>query len=159
MPKKISWNKLLVSIIVCQLAGAIGSIFTFEAIPSWYAQINKASFNPPNWLFGPVWTILYLLMGISLYLVWQAAEKNKKANSAMLLFGIQLALNTLWSIIFFGLKAPWLAFAEIIVLWVAILATIIKFYQISKKAAWLLVPYLLWVSFASILNLFAALLN
>jgi translocator protein len=161
-PKNIV--RLIVSVGVSLLAGAIGSFFTASAIPAWYAGLVKPSFNPPNWLFGPVWTLLYVLMGISLYLVWGKAIKNnrKKAaarNAAIMFFFIQLALNALWSILFFGLKMPWLAFFEIILLWSAILAAIIFSYRISKPAAYLLVPYILWVSFASALNFAIWMLN
>jgi len=142
--------KLLISIVICQAAGLIGSIFTIPAISSWYKSLQKPFFNPPNWIFSPVWIFLFLLMGISLYLVWnRGARENQKA---IIIFGVQLVLNILWSIIFFGLKSPGLAFLEIIILWLAILLTIISFYKISKTAGLLLVPYILWVSFALILN-------
>ena len=149
---------LLVSIITCQLAGAIGSIFTFSAIPNWYSTINKPFFNPPNWLFGPVWTLLYLFMGIALYLIL-STKKTAKRKTALVVFFTQLGLNSLWSIIFFGLHSPGLAFVEIIFLLIFIVLSILKFLPISKKAAYLLIPYLLWVSFASILNLSIFLLN
>jgi len=149
---------LLVSIITCQLVGAIGSIFTFSAIPNWYSTINKPFFNPPNWLFGPVWTLLYLFMGIALYLILNT-KKTAKRKTALIIFFTQLGLNTLWSIIFFGLQSPGLAFVEIIFLLIFIVFSILKFLPISKKAAYLLVPYLIWVSFASILNFSIFLLN
>jgi tryptophan-rich sensory protein len=150
--------KLIISIVTCQLAGIIGALFTTPAIPTWYATLVKPSFNPPSWLFGPAWTILYILMGISLYLIWtKKTQINKK--SALIIFSLQLILNSLWSILFFGLKNPLLAFFEIIAMWLVILATIVKFYPISKKASYLLIPYILWVSFASVLNLFIVRLN
>lgn len=142
----------------CQLAGLIGSIFTFPSIGNWYKYLNKPFFNPPNWIFGPVWTILYLLMGISFYLIWQSKSK-KKNNKYFLIFYMQLFLNSLWSAIFFGLHNTLLAFIEIMFLWLAISLTIISFYKISKLAALLLVPYILWVSFASILNFAIFILN
>lgn len=145
--------KLLLSIIICEGAGLIGSIFTFNSVNTWYVTLNKPFFNPPPWIFAPVWTILYLLMGISLYLVWGTKKVNLKW------FWIQLALNSLWSIIFFGLKNPMFAFVEIILLWLAILMTIKSFWKYNKTASWLLLPYLLWVTFASILNLSIVLLN
>ncbi|MDD5362053.1 MAG: tryptophan-rich sensory protein [Ignavibacteria bacterium] len=148
--------KLLLSVIICELAGIIGSIFTVSSIPTWFAGLNKPSFNPPNYLFGPVWTILYLLMGISLFLIWKKGGDNR---AALILFFTQLLLNTLWSIIFFGLKMPLPAFIEVVVMWVFILLTIISFYSISKPAAYLLIPYLLWVSFASVLNFKIWMLN
>ena len=152
-------GKLVIAIIFCQIAGAIGAIFTMPAINNWYAGITKASFNPPNWIFLPAWTILFTLMGISLFLIAEKGIKEKKVNAAIAFFAIQLILNIVWSLLFFGLKKPMFAFFEIILLWLAILGTIIKFYPISKKAAWLLVPYLLWVSFAAILNFFVWQLN
>jgi len=132
----------------------VGSIFTTSAIPGWYATLQKPSFSPPNFLFAPVWTTLYILMGISLALIL-----NKKNKTAIIFFVVQLVLNSLWSILFFGLKSPKLAFVEIIFLWLAILITILKFFKISKLAGWLFVPYLLWVSFASFLNLTIVKLN
>ena len=151
--------KLIFSILLCLLAGAIGSIFTVSSIPTWYAVLKKPFFNPPNWIFGPVWTVLYILMGISLYLVWKKGIKTEESKVALILFGFQLVINALWSIIFFGLRMPSYALIGIIILWVAILFTIIKFYNISKPAAYLLIPYILWVSFASVLNLYIWLLN
>lgn len=144
--------KLIFSIIICQLAGIAGALFTTPSIKGWYQSLNKPSFNPPNWIFGPVWTLLYLLMGISLYLVWNQ-KNNPKIKTALIFFAIQLMLNSLWSIIFFSLHLPSLAFLEIIILLIFIILTIIKFLPISKTAAYLLIPYFLWVSFASILNL------
>lgn len=134
---------------------AIGSFFTFDSISSWYSTLNKPFFSPPNWVFGPVWTTLYILIGISAYL----AYKSKASKLAMAVFAIQLILNTLWSIIFFGLKNPALAFVEIILLWLSILYMIKLFYSANKLSAYLLIPYILWVSFASILNLAIWLLN
>ena len=148
--KNRAWGKLLVALIVCQLAGAIGSIFTASKIPSWYAGLVRPVFSPPNWIFGPVWTTLYLLMGFALYIVWTSESPKKK--TALTVFGIQLFLNALWSFLFFGLQNPFFAFLEIILLWVSILLSMIFFYPIAKKAMWLLVPYILWVSFASVLN-------
>jgi benzodiazapine receptor len=141
----------VISLIICQLAGIIGSIFTTPAIPKWYALLEKPSLAPPNWLFAPVWIFLFFLMGISLYLIWQAYPK-KEAKSALLFFMIQLGLNVLWSVIFFGLKSPLIAFFEIIFLWLAILLTIVKSMKVSKVAGYLLLPYILWVNFAAVLN-------
>jgi len=155
--QKIKWIKLIISLIIPQVIGYIGSLFTITYVGSWYAVLNKASFNPPNWLFAPVWTILFVLMGISFYLIWSSEAKNKKL--AYWVFGIQLALNLLWSILFFGLRSPMYALIEIIVLWLTILFMIISFSKISKTAAYLQLPYLLWVGFASILNLFIVVLN
>jgi tryptophan-rich sensory protein len=140
--------KFIIAILIPQLAAGLGSIFTASSVSTWYLTLNKPSFNPPSWVFGPVWTALFILMGISLFLVW----KKKVDKKAMAFFGVQLGLNVLWSIFFFGLRNPALAFVEIIVLWSAILINIIYFYKISKPAAYLLVPYILWVSFAAVLN-------
>lgn len=150
--------KLVTSIIICQLAGIIGAVFTTSSISGWYAGLNKPFFNPPNWLFGPVWTLLYLLMGISLYLIWN--QKNGAGiKTALIFFAIQLGLNTLWSIIFFGMHLPLVAFLEILILLLFIALTITKFFPISKISAYLLIPYLLWVSFASLLNFYIVKLN
>lgn len=142
--------KLIISIAVPQAVAVIGSLFTRSSVSGWYSKLNKPSFNPPGWIFGPVWTILYLLMGISLYLVWTSGKKGIKA--AIIIFAVQLSLNLLWSILFFGMQKPFAAFIEIILLWIAILVTIIVFYKISPIAAYLLIPYILWVSFAAVLN-------
>ncbi len=150
--------KLAASIIICLLAGAAGSIFTVSAIPDWYASLAKPFFAPPNWVFGPVWTALYVLMGISFFLVWRKGF-NKKTRSAINIFAIQLALNVLWSLAFFGLKSPIAGFVVIIALWAAIAAAIMKFMKIEKNAGLLLIPYIAWVSVAAALNLSIVLLN
>ena len=151
--------KLIISILICQLAGFIGSIFTSSTVSNWYLTLSKPSFNPPSWVFSPVWITLFLLMGISLYLVWIKDINKKIVRIALTFFGIQLILNILWSVFFFGLKSPLLAFIEIIILWIFILITIIKFYRVSKTAAYLLIPYILWVGFAAVLNLLIVLIN
>ncbi len=144
--------KLLLSTGLCLGAGIIDSFFTVSSIPTWYSTLNKPFFSPPNWIFAPVWTILYILMGVSLYLVWQ-----KKKVPAV--FWVQLILNAAWSIIFFGMRNPALAMVEIMALWVSIFLTIKAFSKLNKLAEKLLYPYLVWVSFAVILNLFIVLLN
>lgn len=149
MPTKKSILQLIIAILICQSAGWIGALFTTPSIQTWYATINKPSFNPPNWLFAPVWTFLFLTMGIALWLIWLKPKANHQALS---LFIIQLCLNVLWSILFFGLHRPALALIEILLLWLAILFTIIKFYQIDRWAGLILIPYIAWVSFAAILN-------
>ena len=154
---KLDYSKLLPAVVICQLAGIIGSIFTMEAIPTWYATLVKPSFVPPNWLFAPVWTALYLMMGVALYFV--VLKKGKAVDLAVKIFGVQLSLNILWSFIFFGQRNPMLAFFEIILLWLAILLTIVKFDKVSRPAALLMVPYLLWVTFAAYLNYSIWLLN
>lgn len=140
---------LIICIAICEVAGFIGSLFNFKSIPGWYAKQKKPKFNPPNWIFGPVWTLLYLLMGISLYLV---LISGKEITLPLIIFSIQLILNIAWSAIFFGMKKPSIAFIEIIFLWVSILLNILFFYNISKISSYLLIPYILWVSFAAILN-------
>jgi tryptophan-rich sensory protein len=155
-------NKFLIlflAILICLLAGGLGTIFTFSAIPTWYATLNKPVFSPPNYLFGPVWTILYILMGISVYMIYIKGLKTKKVRDAIYLFGIQLILNAIWSPIFFGLKNTLLALFVIIAMWIYIFRTILAFEKIERKAALLLVPYILWVSFATILNFSVWFLN
>lgn len=144
--------KLIISIVICQLAGVIGAIFTMDSIPTWYATLNKPSFNPPNWVFGPVWTLLYLMMGISLFIIWKEDLKNKNVKSAFIIFMIQLLLNIVWSIVFFGMQSIPGGLGIIVLLWIMILFTILKFMKISRMAGILLIPYLLWVSFATFLN-------
>lgn len=153
------WLKLGAAVIGSELAGIIGSVFTVSSIPIWYASLIRPGFSPPNWIFGPVWTTLYALMGIAAFLVWRKGLPNKDVKVALGLFLGQLVLNSLWSIIFFGLQNPGAALVEIIFLWLAIVATIVAFARISKLAAWLLVPYILWVSFAAYLNYSIWLLN
>ncbi len=143
--------KLILSIGLCLGAGVLGSVFTSSSIPTWYATLNKPFFSPPNWVFAPVWTILYILMGVSLYLVI-CNMRNVIRSKAVTIFGIQLILNVAWSIIFFGFKNPVLAFVDIVALWIAIVLTIKSFTKINKLAGNLLIPYLFWVSFASLLN-------
>ena len=149
--------KFIISVLGAELIGSIGVIFTFPNIESWYAALNKASFNPPNWLFGPAWTILFFLMGWAFYKIWTSFAKNK--TNAYWAFGVQFVLNVLWSAIFFGQHSLRLGFIEIIVMWIAILWTIIEFYKINKMAGYLLFPYLIWVTFGSILNYYALILN
>ena len=151
--------RLVVSIIVCQLAGGIGAIFTTPAIPTWYASLEKPAFQPPNWLFFPVWTTLYTLMGIAAWLVWRKGLEQRRVRVALGLFGIQLILNMAWTIIFFGLFSLFGALVAIVFLWIAILINIVTFWRLSKAAGALLVPYILWVSFASILNFSVWMLN
>lgn len=152
-------TKLIISIILPFIAAAIGSFFTSPAVMTWYTTLQRPSFSPPNWIFAPVWTILYLMMGISLYLVWREGWDKKEVKKGMIVFFIQLALNAAWSIIFFGLQLPFYAFVEIIFLWFSIYLTMLLFSNVSRKAAYLLVPYILWVSFALVLNYFIFLLN
>ena len=145
----INITKLIISILVVEAIGLLGGIFNVKSIPKWYSKLRKPRFNPPARIFGPVWTILYLMMGISFYLIWTS---DKSIYLASIIFAIQLIFNFAWSGIFFGAHKPGLAFIEIIFLWLSIIATIVMFYPISQLASYLLVPYLLWVSFASVLN-------
>ncbi len=151
--------KLFLAIIICEGVGLIGSIFTFNSVNIWYMTLNKPFFNPPSWLFGPVWTTLYFLMGVAAFLVWKKGLKNKKIKRALTYFSIQLFLNFLWSLLFFGLHNPLLGLLDIGLLLISIILTIIIFYKISKAASYLLILYLLWVSFATLLNFFIVLLN
>lgn len=150
--------RLIISILIPLIIGFAGSFFTASSVDSWYATINKPSFNPPGWIFAPVWTTLYILIGLSFYLVWRNnfGEARKKVIS---IYFMQLIFNLLWSVLFFGLKSPLLGFIDIILLLIFIIANTIIFYKISKTAGYLLIPYLLWVSFASILNFSIFLLN
>jgi len=150
---------LLIFIIVSQMAGILGSLSTVSSIKTWYVQLNKPSFTPPNWLFAPIWTLLYLLMGISAFLVWNKGIKRKNVKIALTLFFLQLIFNTFWSIIFFGLHLIFLAFIEIILLLITIILMIIGFYRVSKVASYLQIPYFLWVSFAAVLNFSFIILN
>ncbi len=145
-------------VALCLLAGAIGSIFTFPSIAGWYAGLNKPFFSPPNWVFGPVWTILYIVIGIAAYLVFME-RKKRKTKRAMTAFAVQLALNVLWSILFFGMHSPLLGLLCIIALWLSIAITIREFMKVSRTAGLLLIPYIAWVSFAAILNAAVFLLN
>ncbi|MFZ2199783.1 MAG: TspO/MBR family protein [Microgenomates group bacterium] len=156
---KDNYLVLLGLVVVAQAAGGIGSLFTFPAISSWYLYLTKPSFSPPNWVFGPVWTLLYALMGISAYLVWRKVQFRKKGQAFWHVYWTQLALNALWSILFFGLKFTGLAFIEILAMWYFIVRSIQTSKKIDKWASYLLYPYLVWVSFASLLNLAIWFLN
>ena len=150
---------ILISVVICELAGIIGSVFTTPSIPGWYEGLAKPPFNPPNWIFGPVWTILYAMMGVAAYLVYEMGMRNKEVKRAMAVFAGQLLLNTLWSIVFFGAHMILAGAGVIVLLWVGILASILLFRPISKLAACLLIPYILWVSFATVLNSSLYILN
>jgi len=146
--------RILVLVVTCLAVGYFSSLVTRPAVESWFPTIQKPSFNPPNWLFAPVWTTLYIMMGIAGGLVWHEIDSSRKeeVKKAMKFFAIQLALNALWSYLFFGLKNPLLALVEIVLLWLMIYETYIKFVRINKFSGYLFVPYLLWVSFATVLN-------
>lgn len=144
--------KLFISVAIPLLVGFTSSFFTREGVDSWYRQIHRPEWNPPDYIFAPVWTTLYILMGVALYLIWISPATNSQKTKAVTFYALQLVLNFFWSYIFFSLHETGWALVEIGVLWIFILLTIFSFAAINKKAAWLLVPYISWVSFAAILN-------
>jgi len=156
--KTIDILKLVASVILCQIAGFLGSLFTTPAISTWYKALHKPFFTPPNWIFSPVWIGLFILMGISLFFVWRRAG-HPQLRPAFILFFVQLILNILWSVSFFGLQSPLLGLIGIVLLWMAILFTTLSFFKVSKFAGVLFIPYLLWVGFAILLNFSLWLLN
>jgi benzodiazapine receptor len=149
-----SITKLVGSVLLCEAAGAVGATFTYEGVGDWFPKLHKPSFSPPGWVFGPVWTALYAIMGLSLYLASQRYTEEDESlwRASRALFGIQLVLNVLWSYVFFGRRSPGWALVEVLFLWTAIVATTLTFYRISRTAGLLLLPYLLWSSFAVVLN-------
>jgi benzodiazapine receptor len=152
-------SKLVVSILVCQAAGVIGGLATAPNVEAWYAYVEKPSFTPPDWVFSPVWISLYFLMGLSGYLVWRKGLGENGVGKAMAFYVVQLILNPVWSFAFFGLHSPLSGLVVIIVLWFMIVLTIFYFSKVSRAAAVLLVPYILWVSFATVLNFSIFVLN
>jgi translocator protein len=150
--KKSNIIALVICILIPQAAGGIGALFTEASVSTWYQGLAKPSFNPPGWIFGPVWTALYIMMGVALFLVWRKGPGRREVKTAAFLFAAQLALNVLWSFLFFYLRMPMAAFIEIIVLWIMIVATAIALYRESRAAGALFIPYILWVGFASVLN-------
>ncbi|MEK6887357.1 MAG: TspO/MBR family protein [Candidatus Aenigmatarchaeota archaeon] len=150
-------KKIIIMIVIAELVGIIGSVFTAPAIGSWYASLNKPWFTPPSWVFGPVWLTLYALMGIAAGLVWHSKSKIKERVLQM--YGFQLFLNLVWSLLFFGLRNPLYGLIDIVLMWIAIAATIFMFYKVNKKSAGLLVPYIIWVSIATALNYYVLVLN
>lgn len=152
----LKYLRLFGFVVGCELVGFLGSYFTISSIPVWYANLTKPFFSPPNWLFGPVWTILYALMGISIFLIYESKKNNREA---LKLFAIQLALNFIWTPMFFGIKDLSLAFVIIIAMWYYIFLSIKSFAKINKTASYLLYPYLAWVSFATLLNFSIWILN
>ena len=151
--------KLLVSVAICQAAGALGSVATGPSIATWYATLKKPWFTPPNWVFAPVWLTLFVLIGIAVFLVWRQGMSNRQVKVALAVFAVQLILNVLWSIAFFGLKSPLAGLVVIVILWVAILMTLLRFFRISRSAGLLLLPYIAWVSIAAVLNTSILILN
>jgi benzodiazapine receptor len=150
--------KLLASLALPLCLGAIAGLFTAEAVPEWYETLNRPSFNPPNWLFGPVWTTLYMLLGISLFLIWKQSA-SKERNLAIFVFLLQQALNFGWSFIFFYFNMIGFALIEIILLWISIIVMLVLFYKIKPMTAYINIPYLIWVTFATILNASYYILN
>lgn len=179
MPRTKTLLTFIIFLLIPQFFAFIGAYFTTPAISGWYSTLVKSPLNPPSWVFAPVWTVLFVLMSIAAFLVWRTRMdprireddkkgikddkrvngndtrgkgNDKRVKVALSIFGVQLVLNTLWSILFFGMHSPGAALVEIVILWIAIIATIIAFYQVSKPASYLLLPYILWVSFAAVLN-------
>jgi tryptophan-rich sensory protein len=152
----VRWPRLIGAILLCQGAGGIGALFTNDGLKTWYPRLKKPSFTPPSGVFGPVWTTLYALMGIAAYLVSSRDEENPEARQAVRraegIFALQLGLNVGWSFLFFKLRAPFAALIELLLLLGAIVLTIVAFARLSRIAALLLVPYLLWSAFAAVLN-------
>ena len=145
--------KIAIALIVCLLVGYSASVVTRPSVETWYPTIVKPIFNPPNWIFMPMWTLLYILMAVAAGLVWdKIKEQNEEVKKALAFFLIQLTLNAIWSYLFFGLKNPMLALIEIALLWLMIYETYLKFIKINKIAGYLLIPYMVWVGFAAILN-------
>jgi benzodiazapine receptor len=153
----MKWTRLVIAILICQMAGIIGSLATFSEITDWYLKIQRPSFTPPNWLFGPVWLTLYTLMGISLFWIWEKGLKENK--KAIYIFGAQLFLNALWSFLFFGFHFLFYSLIEIIIMWITIALNIFSFFKISRKAGLILIPYIAWVSIALTLNYYVWILN
>lgn len=147
----IDWTTLLAAIVVSELAGIVPGFLTAGDVATWYPTLNKPAFNPPSWVFGPVWTILYALMGVALYLAWQRRDRPG-GSVALGLFAVQLVLNAAWTLTFFGARSIVGGLVVIVVLWVAIVGTIVAFWRLDRRAGALLVPYLAWVSFAALLN-------
>lgn len=151
MPKEIHWIPLALCIVGVLAVGSLSGLANSGSIEGWYSTLKKPPFNPPNYIFGPVWTVLYILLGAGLYLIVSSPQAPTR-TTALIVFGVQLLLNFSWSFLFFYFKLPGTAFVEILILWAAILTMIVAFFRVSPAAAYLQIPYLLWVSFASILN-------
>jgi len=144
--------KTAFAVALCLAAGGIASAFTMASIQTWYAELQQPSLTPPDWIFAPVWTTLYIMMGVAAGLVWGSKERSRNASFALALFLVHLAVNMAWSLVFFRLQSPGGAFGVIVVLWVMVVILIGLFWRLSRPASVLLLPYLLWVTFASYLN-------
>ncbi|WP_395661202.1 TspO/MBR family protein [Aestuariivirga sp.] len=149
VPRRNSWLVLAGFIVLCLTTGGIGGFATQPSIDGWYRLIAKPWWTPPDWVFGPVWTLLYIMIAVAAWLVWKTGDR---VRPAMVLFGVQLALNLLWSLLFFGARSPGMALVEVVFLWSAVLFTMLAFFGRQTTAGWLFVPYLAWVSFAAVLN-------
>lgn len=156
---KLDWRKLIAAVLITEGAGILGSFFTAPKVTAWYAFLDKPTWNPPSWLFAPVWTLLFLLMGIALYRVWRTGLKTEDTRESFWLFIAHLGVNIIWSLVFFGLQSPGWGVVVILTLLAFIAYLIVRFYRIDKLAGWLLVPYIAWVSFATVLNTTVWLLN
>jgi translocator protein len=154
----LTW-RIIIATAVTMALGALGGTVTRDAMPIWYDSLNKPAFQPPNWIFGPVWTVLYAMMGIAAGIVWGAKQARFRKGQALGAYSVQLGLNIAWSLIFFGFRSPKIALVEMVILWIAIVVTLQLFYKINKAAGLLLVPYLLWVTFAAVLNAAIVALN
>ncbi|MCL5125531.1 MAG: tryptophan-rich sensory protein [Deltaproteobacteria bacterium] len=157
--QKTDWPLLAAFILACELAGVLGGLATAGSVTTWYPTLVKPAFSPPNWVFAPVWTLLYAMMGIAAYLIYRKGMGKTAVRFALLVFALQLLINLKWSLIFFGLHSISGALLAILVLWALIALTIYKFYKIDKQAAYWMIPYLAWVSFAALLNAALWLLN
>ena len=144
--------QLIIAILIAQIIGGMGAFFTMQSVNDWYLTLLKPSWNPPSWVFGPVWSLLYTMMGVASFLIWKK-RADYKVFKPLFIYGIHLAFNLLWSVLFFGLQSVGFAFIEIMLLWLLIIITIKEFFKVDKYAAYLLIPYLLWVTFAALLNL------
>ncbi len=147
-----SYPMLAAAILFCLIVGSLGSLVTITGPGSWYSTLQKPFFTPPSWVFAPVWITLFILMGIALYLIWESGTERREVKIALGIFGVQFALNVIWSFLFFGLESPLLGLVDILLLWVMIVITIGAFYRVKKSAAYLLIPYIAWVTIASALN-------
>jgi len=145
-------RQFAVCLLIPLLVGFVGSLVTTPSVSTWYVALNRPSFTPPSWLFAPAWTVLFILMGIALFVIWTKGRKHENFSVALSIFAAQLVFNFIWSLIFFGFHRPGLAFIEILILWILIAVNIFYFHKINKTAGWLLIPYILWVSFAAVLN-------
>ena len=153
------WAKISIAVVVCLLVGFLSGLSTAESIETWYAYLEKPFFNPPDWIFAPVWTALYILMGLAVAIIWHQGWSNQAVQNAVMIFLAQLILNATWSVVFFGMQSTMGALVIILILWTLILICIRRFLRIKKFAAYLMVPYFLWVSFATVLNASIVYLN